>query len=86
MILLLQLYSWLLNVVDAFLKSHTDMRGTLPDAHEVLQLHSQLFTDFNVSFSLIINQPITNSAKTELLSFDKNHWITEKIYQLLIVI
>ena len=51
-LLMPQLYSWLMNTVDAFLKSHQDMRGTLPDARDVHQLHTQLLNEFNVTIIL----------------------------------
>jgi hypothetical protein len=35
-------------VIEGFLRTHTDMRGTLPEARDVLDLHIQLYNDLNV--------------------------------------
>ncbi|KAI9552427.1 hypothetical protein GHT06_022793 [Daphnia sinensis] len=42
------LQSWLLDVIEGFLRSHTDMRGTLPEARDILDMHIQLFNDLNM--------------------------------------
>ena len=59
----MQLYSWLLNIVDAFLKTHQDMKGTLPEAREVLDLHKQLFSDLNVRCSQYRNREYKNKRR-----------------------
>lgn len=43
-----QLLSWLLDAIEGFLRTHSDMRGTLPEARDVLDLHIQLYNDLNV--------------------------------------
>jgi hypothetical protein len=50
----LQLQSWLLEVVEAFMRSHTDMRGTLPEAREVLDMHSQVLNDLTVKVFFLL--------------------------------
>ncbi|KAK4037071.1 hypothetical protein OUZ56_029111 [Daphnia magna] len=42
------LQSWLLDVIEGFLRTHTDMRGTLPEARDILDMHIQLFNDLKM--------------------------------------
>lgn len=37
-----------MDVVENFLRTQTDMRGTLPEAREVLDRHTQLLNELNV--------------------------------------
>jgi hypothetical protein len=43
-----ELYSWLVNIAEAFLQGHRDMGSDLPMAKDFLDLHNQLLNDLQV--------------------------------------
>lgn len=44
-----ELYSWLINIADAFLKEHTNMGENFDEAKDFMDLHSKLLNDLQVS-------------------------------------
>lgn len=44
-----ELYSWLVNIAEAFLQSHRDMGSNSAMASDFLNLHNQLLTDLQVN-------------------------------------
>lgn len=52
-----ELYDWLINVAEAFLKRHQDMGHDFPTAKEFMIIHNQLLNDLQVStFKINCNQ------------------------------
>jgi hypothetical protein len=46
---MLQLFSWLVSIAEAFLQGHQDMGSVLAMAKDFLELHHQLLNDLQVS-------------------------------------
>lgn len=50
--LILQLFSWLVSIAEAFLQGHQDMGSVLAMAKDFLELHHQLLNDLQVSLNM----------------------------------
>lgn len=48
---MLQLYSWLVGIGEAFIQGHQDMGSVLAMAQDFLELHQQLLNDLQVSIT-----------------------------------
>lgn len=48
------LFSWLLNVAEAFLKEHTNIGDNLEQARDFMDLHSKLLNDLQVRLIIIV--------------------------------
>lgn len=48
------LYSWLINIAEAFLKEHRHMGDNLEEAKDFTDLHSKLLNDMQVIFLVVL--------------------------------